>query len=324
MSVKYYSVFLLTLILTNCDQSQKSKGIKDQMIESFTNIDSSGREIKFQNVQDVNNTGGHLQGVQVFKSGNLEYVILTGSSSTYSYYSIVKMGDKNEVLSVNKLLDKPYKHAGGFQVFENLMAVGIEDDEAKDKSKVFLFEILDPNHPPKEPIAIIERNGEIERATAGCIGLIKIQDKILLVVGDWDTKHLDFYLMDYLELNKDENAFELVFTIDTKKTNKDLWIDKIWPPYQNINILKDQEDNLYLVGFASDESNEEDVADLYEIETLHLKKFQLKKLATKRFKKKNTSTFRWGAGVDQINQKALRIISCEKTLQKLSILTVYR
>ena len=70
----------------------------------FEKIDSEPQIILCKNELEVNNQGGHLQGVQLFIRKDTEYAIISGSSGTYAYYSVVKLGNCNEVLSVNILM----------------------------------------------------------------------------------------------------------------------------------------------------------------------------------------------------------------------------
>jgi hypothetical protein len=163
------------------------------LVSEFKNLDSKPEIISYSNTLEINNSGGHLQGIQSIQNNDGKYFVLSGSSDSYSYFAVVKQGDKNEVISVNKLMDKPFKHAGGFQIFQNYMAVGIEDNDAKDKSKVCIYDISNPEKPAGKPVAVIERAGEPKRSTAGCVGITKHKDQILLAVGDWDTKNIDFY-----------------------------------------------------------------------------------------------------------------------------------
>ena len=67
-------------------------------------IDTEPQVILCKNEWEVNNQGGHLQGVQLLVKDGMEYAILSGSSGTYAYYSVVKLGNCNEVLSVNILM----------------------------------------------------------------------------------------------------------------------------------------------------------------------------------------------------------------------------
>jgi len=75
---------------------------KDSVLSSFNKISRTPSVLTYFNTKEINNSGGHLQGVQLVEGKNAKYAVLTGSSGTWSYYSVVKLGAKNEVLSVNK------------------------------------------------------------------------------------------------------------------------------------------------------------------------------------------------------------------------------
>jgi len=235
--------------------------------EIFMEIDTDPQIIRCQNKLEVNNQGGHLQGVQLLVKNEVEYAIISGSSDTYAYYSVAKLDNYNEVLSVNILMHKPFKHAGGIQIYQDLMVVGIEDNDAKDKSKVCIYEIENPDKPPVKPLAMIERIGDPFRSSAGCTGITRIGNRYLIVVGDWDTKHLDFYLCDEHSLKQNIEAFENVYTIDTENIDRSAWLDKEWHAYQNINLLKDTDGKLYLFGFGRNVQNE-NIAERYRREII--------------------------------------------------------
>ena len=295
----------------------------NQIITDLDQVNQNPSVISFNNTLEINNTGGHLQGIQKLIHNQNEYFILTGSSSGYSYYTIVKTGEENMVISVNKILEKPFKHAGGFQIHNNLMAIGVEDNDAKNQSKVFIFHLENPEKLPKEPLAIIDRMGTHKRATAGCVGIIAIHDKILVVVGDWDTAHLDFYRIDRKKLHEEDATLELEYSLDTKKIDKSNWIDKEWLSYQNINFIKDESGNLYLSGMTSNQE-QGDVLDLYEVFSEDLTSFQLKKIYTKKFDSNAQTKFRWGAGIYQKTDGSLRVFSCGENIEKESVIHIYK
>ena len=203
------------------------------------------------------------------------------------------------------------------------MAIGIEDNNAKNKSKVFIFLLDNPEKPPEKPLAIIERMGTFKRATAGCVGVTLISNKVLVVVGDWDTEHLDFYRIDREKLGLDGEALELEYSINTKKQGKSGWSDENWLSYQNINFIKDPSDNIYLAGMTSDE-NQENVLDLFEIETEDLAIFKLKKIYSKKFAGNKQTKFRWGAGIHLAEDNHLRITSCSEHIKNKSFFNLYK
>jgi hypothetical protein len=290
--------------------------------ESFKKIAAQPKIIRCRNELDVNNQGGHLQGVQLLEKEGEEYAVVTGSSSTYAYYSVVKGMTKSEVLSISQLMLKPYKHAGGFQIFQSLMAVGIEDNSEKDKSKVCIYEIDYPEKPPVKLLTAIERKGEPFRFTAGCTGITKIGSQILVVVGDWDTKHLDFYLCDEHRLRQDPNAFEKVFAIDTGQVDASDWSDKDWHAYQNINLVADSDGKLYLIGFERVDQRL-DIADLFLIEHDSLREFRLRKIASKTFDCREGASFRAGAGLSVQTDGSLKVVACGSHIGNELVLNIF-
>ena len=289
------------------------------IISKFTCIGEIPGVIAYTNNNKVNNNGGHLQGVQLFHKNKSKYAILSGSSDSYAYLSVIKLDDKNEVISVNRLMDKPFKHAGGIQIYENYLAVGIEDNDRKDKSKVCIYDISDPENLSTKPIAIVERKGKPGRSTAGCTGIIKYKNQALLAVGDWDTKNIDFYTCPFNEIQN--NAFKKLQSINIEKSSKENWIDSNWYSYQNINLFTFNKD-LYLIGLGQNEKNE-DIADLYRLNEQSTNNFSLIKLAAKTFKCMNESSFKAGAGMVFNETGEMQIISCGYNIENKSYLNFF-
>lgn len=292
-------VFLFFSLLAHAQSEQA-------VISSFENMKVDPVIINVTNNLEVNNTGGHIQGIQLLDFKNEKYAFLTGSSDSYSYYSVIKLNQQNEVVSVNRLMEKPYKHAGGCQIFQNYLAVGIEDNDAKDKSKVCIFDISNPENPPVKPIAVIERRGEAYRSTAGCVGITKYKDHILLAVGDWDTKHIDFYSCKSKRVRN--NAFKLISSIDLATISREEWTDNLWSAYQNINLFTFNDNELFLIGLGQNSKNE-DVADLFRLFEDDPGKFKLNKIATKIFYCEKEAGFKAAAGIVLTNSNNFSIIS---------------
>jgi len=310
---KYYLIYIL-MLLPLLISAQNKISSDYAIINLVGRIDSTPISISFQNSLEVNNKGGHLQGVQYLNYKQNDYYFLSGSSDSYSYYSVVKMGKEKSVICVNKIRDKPYKHAGGFQISNGYMAIGIEDNSERDKSEVYIYRIDNPEDLPREPLEIIERIGTPKRTTAGCVGIIEIGDYMLVVVGDWDTEHLDFYNIKKEKLGTDGESFELKYSINTENIDKSEWINDNWLPYQNINIIQDDAANLYLAGMASN-NNEENVLDIFRIETDDPSAFKLSKIYTKKFHQSEYSNFDCGAGVYVSEDSKLKVFSCGKHIQ---------
>ncbi|MCF6332311.1 MAG: hypothetical protein L3J11_03425 [Draconibacterium sp.] len=314
--MKFVITIILFFLFTNCTRQISSDG---SFISKFKSIDKNPSIICFSNSKKINNNGGHIQGVQLIQRKTGKYAILTGSSDAYSYYSVVKLGGENKVVSVNQLMDKPFKHAGGFQIFQNYLAVGIEDNSAKDKSKVCIYDISDPENPSVVPISVIERAGEPMRSTAGCVGITKYKNKALIAVGDWDTKNIDFYTCNFDEMGK--NCFEKIYSIDTEKQLKKDWINKDWFSYQNINLFSINQNKLFLFGLGQNKKSE-NIADLFSLNE-DAGKYSLIKLASKTFNCTNKTSFQASAGVELDDDGEMTIISSGYNIENGSYLNSF-
>jgi hypothetical protein len=310
-------VFLPIVLL-----AQNKSETDNEFIDLIDKIDAQPISIPFKNPLAVNFKGGHLQGIQYVSYKQRSYYFLSGSSYMYSYYSVVKMGDENSIVSINKILDKPFKHAGGFQIYKNLMAIGVEDNGLKDRSKVFIYEIEDPENTARKILKIIDRSGAKERATAGCVGIIEISNYILVIVGDWDTKHLDFYRIKMDKINDRKEHFEAVYSIDLEKEDRSKWIDKSWMPYQNINFIKDSLDRLYLFGMATNDQKE-NVLDFFRLETDDYANFKIIKIHSRKFPNNGISRFNWGAGIYLSEENKLKIFSTGINIEEKSKFNIY-
>ena len=304
--------FIFLFLSINCTSQDQLKIISD-----FNRLDSLPEIIRLYNTFDINNSGGHIQGIQYFENVAGNYFFMTGSSDKYSYCLVVKLGFENRVFRLNKLMEKPFKHAGGFQIYQNYLAVGIEDNALKDKSKVCFYDISEPEKPLGQPLAVIERTGEPLRNTAGCVGITGYKNGILVAVGDWDTKHIDFYISESDKIV--QNGFRKTGSIDTQNLNNKEWIDTDWNPYQNI-ILLNTDRKIYLVGLGQNKQAE-NVADLFEVNESY-GNFSLRKIATRTFYCAKKNTFKAAAGVGFQNG-VFKIISTGYNIDSVGYINVF-
>ncbi|MCB0669632.1 MAG: hypothetical protein KDC80_27595 [Saprospiraceae bacterium] len=279
---------------------------------SFT---SSPREWSFSNLLEVDTSGGHLQGIQQYRHGKKDYYFVSGSSANYSYLGLIAK-EVNEVLRIEKLFDAPLRHAGGFQICQNYLAIGVEDNVERNRSKVCIYDISGVPDFSTIPVYTIERSGTFERATAGCVALARLNNKWLLVVGDWNTRHLDFYISVDLEI---ANGFTLEKTIVVNDIGRKDWSDEQWLPYQNINLFI-SDSTLFLCGLGI--SQGKNTMDLFQIGSWHEHIFHLRKLA--RYQMKNTGgSFSWAAGVVFEETFPWEIFSTERNLQGITRIYSY-
>jgi len=310
-------IFLMLMLY--CVTATSQNRISTSGIDGlFENTAPAFSEITIYNDHKINNKGGHLQGIQKMRFNGDDYFFMTGSSDAYSYLITVN-GNKKQVVEVKKLLDKPFKHAGGFQINDGFMVVGIEDNDAKNRSKVYVWRVDDPEDLPGEPLKIIEREGGYKRATAGCVAVAELEGMIVVAVGDWDTEHLDFYRIEKDELYNPDTKFEQFCSLTAANLDRSGWTDDSWPAYQNVNFFKDSYGNLYLAGLGVDDGK--NILDIFKVDTDGLKYFKLKKIIRKGFSGEKGVNFNWGAGICS-DGKEIEVLACPAHLEKETIIFI--
>jgi hypothetical protein len=305
------ALFVLTGLNSAAQNSQPK-----QLTEQWAHFQSSPEMIRFYNTLDIHNSGGHLQGIQGLQTPSGSYFILTGSSGLYSYYAVVKQGNRNEVVAVNRLMEQPFKHAGGFQIFQNYMAVGIEDNDAKSQSKICIYDLSEPEKPLAPPVAVIERKGAEFRSTAGCVGMTEYEDKILLAVGDWDTRNIDFYACKAAGFPGGE--FRLTYSLNAETFFKKEGLDDHWLPWQNINLFTIN-DELFLVGLGQNQTGE-NIATLFRVDENNTGGFDLEKRASQSFACTSECSFKAGAGVVFDSGGNPVVLACGYNIEEVSVI----
>lgn len=259
---------------------------------------------------------GHLQGIQGWTLNGQEYALITGSSGTYSYYTIVSLTDSQKVLSLNKIADAPLRHAGGCQLADGTVLVGIEDNYERNRSEIVALKLADNLPEVENTTTTIMRQGKRDRHTAGATALVKQNDSTYIAaVGDWDSRNIDFYRSQSNEPFK----FELFATLSADSATKfGLTTLVKWPAYQAISLLAEN-DKLFLIGFGKDGGKNR--ADLYRIIVKGNEAF-FEAAATRHFKCSPGVSFRYGAGIRVKNNK-LQVYACQRNLAPLNVVNVF-
>ncbi len=247
-------------------------------------------------------SGGHLQGIQCLSDSEL---LITASSGSYAYYLTA---NRAELTSIRKLGDDPFRHAGGCQVYDRMLAVGVEDNQDRDRSDIILVTFGD-KLPNASQRTVLYRSGEYERSTAGAVGLTRTASaQYLIAVGDWDSRNIDFYLSRH----DDDRSFDSLTSFHAPDDHR-------WPSYQSINLLTDTAGRIYLIGFALDGLRNR--ADLFEV-VLHSDRADLVLLSTRNFKCRGTS-FRYGSGI-YVNGTKLHIYSCSRNPTAHTAINIFK
>ena len=240
-------------------------------------------------------SGGHLQGVQLF-NGTL---IVSGSSKDVAYLAIFQLlVGEFKFLGIKKLAKAPFNHAGGFQVAENWLAVGIEDPVGKRESMIQFIDVSSFNTISAPPAYTLKRKGEAKRSTAGAVALLKRNGHFLLAVGSWDSTVIDFYTSNHTDPYAEDFGFEPWTSWDSREAIRKNWTDKDYNSYQSLQLTEDST-GVYITGFArTGNANEADVfllntdADPYSL---------LQKVATYAVQCRGDVTFRNGAGLSDFH-----------------------
>ena len=151
-------------------------------------------------------SGGHLQGVQMrfYPTANRHVLFLSHDSETAGYLLAVEFAADlvapGRVIHVHPFpsdgASPPLRHAGGFQLSGDVLAIGLEDNQQKTRSQVQFWDVADPTRlRPLEHLTIL-RSGEPEDQTAGGVALVRRKYDHLVAVANWDSRAIDFYASD--------------------------------------------------------------------------------------------------------------------------------
>jgi len=255
--------------------------------------------------------GGHLQGIQQAAIAGRRFAVLSGSSATESYLTLIALEENTgRVVAIKPLLAKPFKHAGGFQVCGDYLAVGIEDDNARTASRIWILRLSDLLRADTlRPVIEIERRGAYQRATAGAVGMAQVSDRHVLCVGTWDSATVDIYVSNGKPLDDPACTFTFRETWDAGQADRSKWSDDDFASYQNLNLVVDTTDRVFLIGFAY--TGGKDVADIFalQMDTDVPVERRLEKRYRHIMHGQDTS-FRHGAGLAVADAKTVYILSC--------------
>lgn len=274
----------------------------DNVPNAFEKLSSKPTTISLDNGVEVPAANGHFQGVQVIEKNGAEKLLISGSSRNTAYILQADLTTQKAEKLIS-LSEEPFRHAGGIQASVPYLVVGIEDNVIKTASKVGLYDYVGGKLLRAEPNMVVDRQGEVERYTAGATGLLAMKEGYLLVVGNWDSRHWDFYHVDP-ETGKQNNIAS--FTAPAA-----------WAGYQSINLIGDIE-AIYAIGTY--QKGPEGYADLILVSKQEAFQPIMKKVATKVFNCANEVDFSGAAGLQVDKQGKLQLWAAQKnTGQKIAI-----
>jgi hypothetical protein len=178
------------------------------------------------------------------------------------------------------------------------LVVGVEDNQAKDKSDIVMITFDNAGKEINKHV-IAHRSGTFKRSTAGAVGFTQLPDgRYLVAVGDWDSRAIDFYR----SRSGDGNSFDSICTYHAPDQGH-------WCSYQSVNLLTDTAGKIFLIGFGLDGTQNR--SNLFEVK-LSTQGVSLVPVSTVNFKCKGGAGFRYGAGLYVTKEHDLIVYSCSR------------
>ena len=252
--------------------------------QAFDALSSEPEVLLINNKIKVPHRNGHFQGVQLINKNGTEKLLVSGSSRSKAYVLQIDLTTLNSETLITLMKD-PYRHAGGIQVSEPYLIVGIEDNIIKTTSKVGLYNYQNNSLAKAQPGITINREGEAKRFTAGATGLLAMEEGFLAVVANWDSRNWDFY-----HVEPENGKQEFLYSFEAPQD---------WGSYQSINLIKDSS-AIYALGFYKKDMV--GTADLILVSKLGSFDPIMEKIRSKTFNCKNGVDFNSAVGL-QVDQK---------------------
>ncbi|MEZ5044512.1 MAG: hypothetical protein R2828_31750 [Saprospiraceae bacterium] len=247
----------------------------------------------------------HQQGIQRLEGGGW-VVSSSAQDQGYLYFTSAEGVLQNVWTIPDKLVlsdsstSLKYNHPGGFQIVNNILAIGLENTDHRRESyaRVILLDISDPMAPRHlSHLDIVRPAEEGKVMTAGAVAIAELEDHYLVIVGNWDSKRLDFYQTSSKDLMNEQTTMSAC--LGSWSAGEDA------KPYQNINVYGNRLDELFLIGMYSQERTA-DWADLFSLQVKEDASIQCTKIAEKYFSGSRTEPhFVHGSGTyfDSVTQE---------------------
>ncbi|MBN2329072.1 MAG: hypothetical protein JXR73_18170 [Candidatus Omnitrophica bacterium] len=275
--------------------------------------------------------GGHLQGVQAFCDPRTKRraFFLSGSSNSDGYILTVLAGEglqgEGRLVQCTRLpsdgQSPPLKHAGGFQILGDFLVAGNEDNEDRKRSEIQFWNLSDPSRPKLLPHLTIQRRSDREKIkTAGAVGIVKTAAVYWLAAASWDADTVDFYRSNSYPLSDDRCRFESepVLHWSRETADREAWRpDQHFGNYQNINLLCDASQNLYLAGFERAAGG--DCIDLFRLDVHQTSDLMLQKVASKIIPLSRGASFQYGGGFWIPSPGELIVLACGRSVREQNL-----
>jgi hypothetical protein len=252
--------------------------------------------------------GGHFQGIQRWQSEGQDRLFLSASSDSVAY--LVELDRRGEVSPQLHVLDSiPLKHAGGFQICEDWLVVGIEDNESRDYAEVVGYDLRKREGEDWKPAFTIERAGVYERVTAGAVAMTRWEGRYLLMVASWDSRSIDVYQSQPLISAREVPQFSLWGSWEKARSDRSEWSDPEFGNYQNLQLLVGEQGELWVAAMFRQGKREQLDWFRLQLDPTDLPRM-LQKTASQTFRSKH-SHFQAGSGLYVLPGGGIQVIGCQ-------------
>ncbi|MCA9075707.1 MAG: hypothetical protein KDA93_11785 [Planctomycetaceae bacterium] len=322
----FLSLFALSALSTSHADAQ----IAD-VPTAFNEIDVNSRVLNFEAGDVPVPVGGHWQGIQMRRDadGDRSQVFLSHDSATTAYIYVVEFSDSLDV--PGRIIHRhefssdgdspPLRHSGGIQLVEDVLVVGVEDNQRKTRSEVQFWEVSDPTKFRQLTHVTVQRRGEPKAQTAGAVGMVKQGDGHILAVANWDSRAIDFYVSNEKPLLDPECRFTHERQWSAERADISRWNPgTAFGSHQAIQLLADVSGTIYLIGFHTD-SQDAERADLFLVDLQQPVETMLRQVSSREVTLNDGIHFRYAAGL-WVDQSKLHFLASERNLQPLTRLMI--
>jgi hypothetical protein len=265
--------------------------------------------------------GGHIQGIQLQRDiGRNRFLAFLSHDSQRQAYVVVAAfaqpwGQPGELLHVHRFSEGRLRHAGGFQLLGNVLAIGLEDNRSRDRSEIQFWNAANPTDWQQLNHLMIKRTGEPKDKTAGAVAIARQADHVVVAVANWDSRAIDFYRSSMLNLTDDHCHFEVLGRWIVHGAETFGWQpDQRFGSYQAVNLVAQSDGALYLLGFHQRQARRNFV-DLYAVDLSVATRPSLRKVAAKQITLSGGNHFKYGGGV-ALHRDQMWFLSTERTMNE--------
>jgi hypothetical protein len=247
------------------------------VLSSYNNVYTYGALLDF-NLALFNESNGmffdHVQGAAYYRNTHVtdsrecDYFALFATNDEFDTAGSIiacNLQNREQTLSFDTFVgssNPPLNHPGGMQVIGDYLVIGIEPGHGSTElvSRIAFYDlsVMTSTLPPTLMHYAINRSA----GKAGAVGITRFpyaENDLRYILAVYDNGKVDFYLsVQGFDLSQNVGGNQFTFISSTQATDSS---------YNGIGLVTEATtNNIYMVGFRTDESDWSDYADLIHVE----------------------------------------------------------